>query len=301
MTDDRLVWLNGQLVPWSKATVPLLSHALSRASAIFDVFGVYEGPRGPAAFRMDRHLKRLRQSAALLGMELAYSEDEIAAGVSQAVRANRLGRALIKILAFWSEEAVLHLVLKSKLDVAIFAIAPSEELRLDDTTPRTACLSKWRKLHPETVQVAAKACANYLNSYMSRKDAQDRGYDLGFMLGTDGLLAEGSTESVFLVKDGILKTPPLGGILSSISRMTILETAPSVGIRAEETALTADDLLAADEIFASHSGARVMPIGRFDTRDLLAPGPVTAKLIGLMDDIFHFRNPKFNHFFQPLA
>ena len=234
-------------------------------------------------------------------MELAFSEDEIAAGVAQVVSANRVGRGLVKILAFWSEEAVIHLVLKSKLDVAIFAIAPCEELHLDDTTPRSACLSKWRKLHPDTIQVASKACANYLNSYLARKDAQDRGYDFGFMLGADGLLAEGSTESVFLVKNGILKTPPLGHILASISRMTLLETAPSVGIPVEETPLAADDLMTADEIFASHSVIRVLPIGRFENRDLNAPGPATAKLIGLMDDIFHFRNRQFMRFFQPLG
>ena len=301
MPDDRVVWFNGKLIPWSQATVPLLSHALSRASAIFDVFNVYEGPDGPMAFRMDQHLKRLSRSAELLGMELAWREEQIAAGVSQVVKANGMGRGLIKILAFWSEEAVLHLVLKSKLDVAIFAIADSEELHLDDTTPRSACLSKWRKLHPETAQVAAKACANYLNAYLARKDAVDRGYDLGFMLGTDGFLAEGATESVFLVKDGVLKTPPLGRVLASISRMTILEAAPSVGIPVAETALTADDLLAADEIFASHSVVRVSPIGRFEGRELKAPGPVSAKLIRLMDDILHFRSRQFNRFFQPLA
>jgi branched-chain amino acid aminotransferase len=301
MADDRLVWLNGGLVPWSRATVPLLSHAVSRASAIFEVFGIHKGPDGPTAFRMDEHLRRLKQSAELLGMELAWSEEEIAAGVSQAVKANNLGRGLVKIMAYWSEEAVMHLVLKSKLDVAIFAIAGSEELHLDDTTPRSACLSRWRKLHPETAQVASKACANYLNAYLARKDAHERGYDLGFMLGTDGFLAEGSTESVFLVKDGVLKTPPLGRIISSISRMSILEAAPSIDIPVEETALRADALFTADEIFASHTGIRVLPINRFEGRDLEAPGPVTAKLIALMDDILHFRNHRFSRFFQPLA
>ncbi len=301
MTDDRMVWLNGELVPWSKATVPLLSHGFSRASAIFDAFGVHQGPDGPVAFRMEEHLKRLQQSAELLGMEMAWSRAQIAAGVAQTVKANRLGRGLIKIMAYWSEEAVIHLVLNSKLDVAIFAIADCEELHLDDTTPISACLSKWRKIHPETAQVEAKACANYLNSYLARKDARDRGYDLGFMLGTDGFLAEGSTESVFLVKDGVLKTPPLGRILSSISRMSILEMAPSIGIPVEETALKADDILAADEIFASNSVIKVWPIDRFEGRDLTAPGPVTEKLIRLVDDVLHYRNRQFGRFFEPLA
>jgi branched-chain amino acid aminotransferase len=301
MADDRVVWLNGGLIPWGMATVPLLSHGFSRASAIFEAFGIHIGPDGPLAFRMEEHLKRLKRSADLLGMELAWTGAEIAAGVAQTVKANRLGRGLIKIMAYWSEEAVIHLVLKSKLDVAIFAIPASDELRLDDTTPKAACLSKWRKIHPETAQVEAKACANYLNSYLARKDAHDRGYDFGFMLGTDGFLAEGSTESVFLVKDGVLKTPPLGHILSSISRMSLLEIAPSIGIPVRETALKADDLLTADEIFASNSVVKVLPIGRCEGRNLQAPGPVTGKLIGLVDDILHFRNRQFGRFFEPLA
>ena len=204
-------------------------------------------------------------------MEMAWSEAEIAAGVSQTVQANRMGRGLIKILAYWSEEAIIHLVLQSKLDVAIFAVPESAELRLDDTTPKSACLSKWRKIHPETVPVEAKACSNYLNSYLARKDARDRGCDFGFMLGTDGYLAEGATESVFLVKDGVLKTPALGHILSSISRMSLLEIAPSVGIPVREVALKADDLLTADEVFTSNSVVKMLPINRFEGRDLPAP------------------------------
>lgn len=301
MADKRLVWLNGELIPSSKATVPLLSHGFSRASAIFEAFGIHKGPDGPMAFRMDEHLKRLKHSADLLGMEMSCTEEEIAAAVAQTVRVNHLGRGIIKIMAYWSEEAVIQLVLESKLDVAVFAIPDNGELHLDDTNPISACLSSWRKLHPETTPVTAKACANYLNAYLARKEAYERGYDVGFLLGTDGFLAEGSTESVFLVKDGILKTPPLGRILSSISRMSVLEVALSIDIPVEETALRADALFTADEIFTSHTGVKVHPVNRFEGRDLEAPGPVSEKLINLMDDILHFRNQQFRHFFQPLA
>lgn len=301
MTDDRTVWLNGEMIPWSQATVPLLSHGFSRASASFEAFGVHPGPDGTVAFRMDQHLERLQGSVASLGMELAYSTDEIAAAVARAVSANRVERGIIKIMAYWGEEAVIQLVLQSKLDVAVFAIPKNQYLHLDDTTPISTCLSSWRKLHPETVPVTAKACANYLNAYLVRKEANERGYDIGITLGTDGFLAEGSTESIFLVKDGVLKTPPQGRILSSISRMSLLEMAPTLDIPVQETMLKAEDLFAADEIFTAHTGVKVSPVDRFEDRTLKAPGPVTGRLMELMDDVLHFRNRQFDHFFQSLS
>jgi len=300
MAGKGKVWLNGNLIPWENATVPLLSHGLSRGSAIFEVFGIHVGPQGLLAFRMDEHLKRLMRSAELLGMEMAYSAQEIIQAVAETVKANRMGRGLIKILAFWGEEAIIQLVLKSKLDLAIFAIPDSEELGLDRAKPISVCISKWRKLHPLTVPVEAKACANYLNGYLARKDASDRGFDIGLLVGTDGFLAEGSIESVFLVKDGVLMTPPSGRILHSITRLSILEAAPVIGIPTKERAVKGDALFTADEIFTTHSGIKVSPVARCEDRTLDAPGPVTRRMMELMNTITQFKDDRFMHWFQPL-
>ncbi|MGD9288253.1 MAG: aminotransferase class IV [Desulfobacterales bacterium] len=300
MNKDSKVWLNGNMVHWSEATVPLLSHGFSRGSAFFEVFGVHMGPDGPMAFRMDQHLKRLATSAKLLEMELAYSTDEIITAVKTTVDANDLGRGLIKMLAYWGEEAIINLVLDSKLDLAIFAIPQNDDLKLDHASSLSACVSKWRKIHPATVPVAAKACSNYLNGYLIRKDANDRGFDLGIALDTDGYLAEGSIESVFIVKDGVLKTPPLGGILSSITRMSILEAAAKIGIPVLEDPVGAIELAQADEIFTCHTGIKVEPIDRLEDRELKTPGPITARVMQLMNDIIEFRDGRFMDWFQPL-
>lgn len=300
MSNERKVWLNGELIPWEKATAPLLSHGFSRASAIFEVFGIHVGPDGPAAFRLDQHLKRLVKSVELLEMEMAYSTEEIVEAVAETVRVNNIGRGLIKMLTYWGEEAVIKMVLDSKLDLAIFAIPDSEELGLDNAQPISACLSKWSKIHPQSVPVVAKACSHYLNGYLVRKDANKRGFDVGLTMGTDGFLAEGSIESVFLVKDGVLKTPPLGRILSSITRMSILEAAPKIGIPTSEDPILPEELYTADEIFTSHSGIKVLPVARFEDRDLQAPGPITDQLIKLMDDITNFRDDRFKDWFMPL-
>ena len=301
MNHDAKVWLNGNLIPWREATVPILSHGFSRGSAIFEVLGTHVGPQGTMAFRMDAHLKRLMKSAELLGMELGFSSAALAEAIQTTVRENRLGRGLVKIIAYWGEEAVIRLVLDAPLDVAIFAIGESPELGLDDSKPISACVSKWRKIHPETVPVAAKACANYLNGYLARKDAVSRGFNVGIMLGTDGFLAEGSIESVFIVKDGVLKTPPAGRILSSITRMSILQAAPQSGIPVVEYPISADELYDADEMFTAHTGIKVSPISRFEDRELQAPGPVTRRVMELMNNILHFKDERFMDWFQPLA
>ena len=301
MNSDLQVWKNGELIPRRAARAASLSHGLSRGSAIFDVLGIHPGPNGPMAFRLDDHLKRLMKSAELLQMELAYTTEEIIDAIKATVKANSIGRGIIKIIAFWGDEVITDLVLDSRLDVAVFAIPESEELVLDKQHSISACVARWRKLHPETVPVGAKACANYLNGYLARKDAISRGFDIGIMLGTDGFLAEGSTESVFIVKDGVLMTPPVGRVLSSITRLSVLEAVPQIGIPAVEKPITADELSAADEIFTVHTGTKVEAIHRFEDRQLKAPGPVTARVMKLINDIVQFKNDRFMNWFQPLT
>ncbi len=300
MNNNSKVWMNGKFIPWQEATVPILSHGFSRGSAIFDVFGVHVGPNGPMAFRMDEHIKRLMNSAELLGMQMAYEPEEIIEAAKSTVNINQLGRGLVKILAYWGEEAIINLVPDSKLDLAIFAIPESNELALDKPSLLSACLTKWRKIHPETVPVGAKACSNYLNGYLARRDAIQRGFDIGIMLSTDGFLAEGSVESIFIVKDGILRTPPLGRVLSSITRMSILQAVPEIGIPVKEAPISADELLAADEVFTAHTGIKVEAIVRLENREL-SEGPITKQVMQLMDDIIHFKNDRFQVWFQPLS
>ena len=241
MKNDRLVWLNGKLIPWASATVPILSHSFSRASAVFEIFRIHPGPEGPAAFRMDAHLKRLQNSAGFLEMELCYSLADIADAVAECVMRNTVDRGVVKIMAYWGEEAVIRLLPRSKPDLAIFAMPEMPDMSLDSRKPVKTCISKWRKLHPETVPVSAKACSNYLNAYLARRDAVSRGFDVGIMLGTDDFVTEGSTESVFIVKDNIVKIPPLGSVLPGISRMSVLEMAGSMGVETAEQPLGPGD------------------------------------------------------------
>lgn len=301
MSDERQVWLNGKFLPWASATVPILSHSFSRASAIFEIFRIHTGPEGPAAFRMDAHLKRLMNSAGLLEMEIDFSVDTIAGAVAETVILNGIDRGVVKIMAYWGEEAVIRLLPRSKPDLAIFAIAEMPEMNLDSQIPVKTCISKWRKIDPKTVPVSAKACSNYLNAYLARKDAVARGFDIGIMLGTDGFVTEGSAESVFIVKDGIVKIPPLGRVLPGISRMSVLEMAKSMRLETVQEPLSMDDLYEADEMFLSHTGAKVEPVGQFEGKRLPAPGPVTQRLMEQMARILAFQDESYMQWMQKLS
>ena len=301
MTDTRKVWVNGDLIPWDQAKVPILSHGFSRGSAIFEVFGVHDMPGGPAIFRLPEHLDRLQRTADLMGMKLAQTKAELEAAVVETVKANNMTQGFIKMVGYYGREAFATLVPDDKLDMSIFAVSNDADLGVDVNKPISACISKWRKTHPECVPVEAKIAANYVNGMLARQDAQQRGFDVGLMLDTQGFLAEGSIESVFLVKNKILMTPPLGRILASVSRRSILEAARAVGIEVNEKTITREEVLEADEIFTSATPFKVLPVNRIDDRPLdPAPGTITLQLHHLMEDICAGRDDRFKDWFQAL-
>ncbi len=294
MFENLKVWISGTLINWKDANVHLLSHSFSRASAIFDVFGIHKTPRGTALFRVDKHLDRFFRSAELLYMDIPYTKEQLLKATKECIKANNIKRGIVKILGYYSEEAIISLVLDTPIDVAIFAIPEFEDPELEKGAPLKICFSSWRKIHPKTVPVEAKACSNYLNGALIRREAIRRGFDIGISLTTDGFVAEGSIESLFMVRDNILMTPKRGNILLSITRMSILELAKAIGIEAREMDLLPSDLMQADEIFLSHTGIKVNPVKQIENRVFEnVPGKVTEKLSDAFDEILNLKNERF--------
>lgn len=300
MSMDTTVWSNGEFIPFEKATVHMLSHGFSRGSAVFEVFGIHPSADGPKAFRMDEHLKRLQNTCNLLGMELPMSADEMADAVRETVKINNIDNGHIKMMAYYSEVSLANLVPEDKLDLVIFAFPAGGDMGMDITKPISACISKWCKIHPRSVPPMAKACSNYLNGFLARQDAKQRGFDMGILLDTHGFVAEGSIESVFMVADGGLKTAPLGRVLGSISRMSIIELARTIGLTVDEVAYLPQELASADEVFVSATPFKVMPIGRLDERTLDAPGPISIQLNEAMNNVLAMKDDRFSRWFQSM-
>ncbi len=303
MLKDRVIYLNGEFIPWDKATVHLFSHSFARGSAIFEVISVHKSERGAAVFRLDEHIKRLFRSARSLQMELSLSEEGMQEAVLATVRENRIADGFVKLVCYY-HDVVFEIVPPQKpLDVSIAAIDPVHDLGGKAFFPESisACVSRWRKLHPETVPVEAKAAANYLNGIVARQDATHRGFDLAILLDTEGFIAEGGTESVFLVKDETLMTPTQGTILQGITRKSLLEAAHRIGLKTSEERLRSEALMEADEIFVSASPQKINPLYRIDDRVIPdVPGPVTKRLQILFEAICSGRDERFRDWLFPV-
>ena len=301
MKGNRKIWLNGKITSWDQATVHLMSHGFSRGVAIFEVFSTHLTAEGTCAFRMDMSMRRLTRSVELLGVKLKYSIDEITKAVVEVVQANQMGNNCIKIYAYDATESFTNLVPDCNLDVCVFGIDAEPILDKRTICSKSACFSFWNKIHPGCVPVEAKVSANYLNGMMSRQEANNRGFDVGIMLDTHGFVAESATESLFMVKDGILSTAPLGRVLAGISRDSVLQIARSLEIPTQERAFYPSELLKADEIFTSNTMSKVRPIHRIENTSLpTVTGPISLKLIDTLEQICSGQNTQFKTWLTPL-
>jgi branched-chain amino acid aminotransferase len=304
MLDERLVYAKGNFVKWPEATVHMMSHSFARGSTIFEVISFYDTASGPAVFRLHDHIARLEKSAAYLNMELPLGHEALCRAVADTVQRNRLSKGVIKVVGYYPQFALDIQPPQKRLDIAIFAMDPSldvEGLGFSFEKGTTAGIARWRKLDPETVPIEAKAAANYLNGMIARLDVQKRGLEDAIMLDTQGFIAEGATESIFLVEDGRLLTPCLGTVLDSITRRSILQVARHLGIETCEGRLKPELLFTADEVFFANTPFKVIPVRRIEDREMpAAPGPVQRRLWDALQKIVTGADPAFVHWLYPV-
>lgn len=299
MSSKIKAWINGEMVHWDQATVHIMSHSFTRGSAVFEVISFHQTPNGTAVFRLDEHIKRLHRTTELLSMELFHSAQEIEHGVMETIKANNLRNGFIKIIGYYGNPAFSLLPQQEKLDLSIFAV--DDDLSIDPTHHVSACFCRWRKLDPNTVPVEAKVAGNYINGMLARQEAIRRGFDIGILLDTYGFVAEGSIEAIFWVEGDVIKTPPLGRILNSISRLSILQAAKITGLKVVEEEVKPEKFVKADEIFFASTSCKILPVCRIDDRVLEnTPGPMSSELARLMADIRAGKDERFKDWLFPV-
>ena len=280
----KLIWMNGQMVPWEQATVHVMAHALHYGSSIFEGIRVYKTPQGPQVFRLTDHMQRFMDSAKIYRMPLGFERDELIQVCKDVVLANDLmNGAYIRPIAFRGVgEAGLAPKPDHRVDVAIAAWEWGAYLGAEGLEKGVdVCISSWQRVAPNTIPAMAKAGGNYLSGQLISTEAKRLGFAEGIALSTDGTVSEGAGENVFMIKDGKIVTPPsTSSILSGLTRDAVIKLAGRLGIPVVEQAIPREALYLADELFFTGTAAEVTPVRSVDRIDI-GPGrrgPVTKQL-----------------------
>jgi branched-chain amino acid aminotransferase len=305
MIENRVVYVGGEFVPWDEAKVHIMSQSFARGSAIFEVLSFHDTSGQASVFRLDEHVRRLERSAEFLDMQLPLSQSQMMETVIETVRRNDLTSGFIKIVCFYPQPALTILPPQKMLTASVMVVDPAQDFgdtSLASNEAVSLCISKWRKLDPQTVPVEAKASANYLNGMVARQEAANRGFDYAVLLDTQGYVAEGGTESIFIVQDGKLVTPATGTILQSITRKSILQIAEVIGIDSLECRLLPQHLQDAEEVFLAGTGKRVLPVNRIEERIIeQVPGPIAEKLASWIEQILAGGDDRFKNWLFPVS
>jgi branched-chain amino acid aminotransferase len=278
---DGWIWMNGEMVPWRDAKVHVLTHTLHYGLGVFEGVRAYKTPKGPAIFRLHEHTKRLFNSAHILGMEIPYTPEEVSAAQLEVIRANDLEEGYLRPMAFLGSEAMGLRAEGLSVNLTI-AAWPWPNYMDEDSVEKGIKVrtSSYSRHHVNVTMCKAKSNGNYTNSILALREALQSGCDEALLLDTEGYVAEGSGENIFLVKDGVLHTPELTSCLDGITRDTVFELAAESGLQIRERRITRDEVYICDEAFFTGTAAEVLPIRELDGRKIGSGqrGPITEML-----------------------
>lgn len=288
ITPTAKIWMDGVLVDWDDANVHILTHSLHYGTAVFEGIRAYPTAQGPAVFRLREHIARLARSANILAMEMPFTEEEICEAVRQTVRASGLDGCYIRPLIYlgYGEMGLNPLLSKTCASVAVW---PWGAYLGDDGIANGIRLkvSSWARLDSRSMPTAAKATGMYINSSLAKVEAVRSGYDEALLLTSDGYIAEGTGENLFLVRDGVIFMPPHSsvGALEGITADSVVQIAKDLGYTVREHMMRRPDLYLADEVFLTGTAAEVVPVASVDDRLVGGgkPGPITVSI----QEVFH--------------
>jgi branched-chain amino acid aminotransferase len=269
------IWHNGQLIPWDKAQIHVMSHVVHYGSSVFEGIRCY----APGVFRLQEHMQRLIDSAKIYRMPLPYTVEQLSAAVIDVIEANGVAPCYIRPIAFRGYGEVGVNPLKSPVEVYIANYPWGKYVPGNEGAD--VCVSSWSRLAPNTMPSLAKAGANYMNSQLIRMEAEVNGYAEGIALDVNGYLSEGSGENLFLVRNGVIYTTPLANsVLSGITRNSVITLAKQLGMEVVEQTLPRELLYIADEAFFTGTAAEVTHLRSVD-RIMVGDGsmgPITSAL-----------------------
>ncbi|MDE2439384.1 MAG: branched-chain amino acid transaminase [Betaproteobacteria bacterium] len=278
---DGFIWLDGHWLPWREAKVHALTHTLHYGYGCFEGIRAYETAHGPAIFRLDEHLRRLEDSAHILAIELPVDRATLRSACREAVSRNGLHRAYIRPLVFLGAEKLG--VDPAGADTHVMVAAWPWGAYLGGQAVEAGIrvrVSSYARHHPNVQMCRAKAISTYANSILAVREARRDGYDEALLLDTEGYVAEGSSENVFIVRDGDVLQPETTSALDGITRRTVETLAREAGLTVRAKRITRDEVYCADEVFLTGTAAEITPVIEVDRRRIGQgkPGAVTRLL-----------------------
>jgi branched-chain amino acid aminotransferase len=298
------IWMNGEYVPWQDAQVHVLTHALHYGTSVFEGVRCYDTEIGPAIFRHQDHIDRLFRSAEAYFMEIPFSREEIRTATLELIARNGLRSCYIRPIAYrgYGSMGLFPLTIDVDLTIAVWewGLYLGEDGKRDGVRAK---ISSWRRISPETLIPYAKAGGQYLNSILAKVEAHKAGYDEALLLDHVGNVCEGTGENIFVVRDGVISTPPMtSSILEGISRDSIIKIAADMGHEIVVREIAADELPIADEVFLTGTAAEMVPVREIDDRPVGTgkPGPITKALLAVYEDALHGRDERYRDWLDPV-
>jgi len=293
---DGWIWYDGKMVPWRDATTHVLTHSLHYGLAVFEGLRAYKTAAGPAIFRLREHTERLLNSARIFMMQVPFTAERLIEAQRQVVKANQLEECYLRPIAFYGSEKMGVSPKGASVHVAIAAWPWGAYLGEDGLQKGIRVkTSSYGRHHINVSMVRSKTAGHYVNSILANLEATRDGYDEALLLDTQGFVAEGAGENLFIVRGGQLFEPQLVSGLAGITRRTVIELARDFGLTVQAVPMTRDDVYLADEAFFSGTAAEITPIREVDGRTIGAGrrGPLTEKIQAAFFDAVNGRTPKY--------
>ncbi|OVE81277.1 branched chain amino acid aminotransferase [bacterium K02(2017)] len=277
------IWLDGEYVDWDQANVHILTHTLHYGLGVFEGIRCYKQADGTSAlFRLKEHIKRLYESSQMFWMDIPYSFEELLQVSKDIFKVNKLDEGYLRPIAFVGEGAMGLNAPDNPIRVACIAWPWGAYLGEDGINKGIkAKVSSYTRLALNVNFSKSKACGNYINSILAKREAILAGYEEALMLDNDGYLAEASGENIFVIKDNVVRTPPrASSMLNGITRDCALQILKDNNIEVLEEKIVREDAYIADEIFLTGTAAEITPIRELDNHKIGVgkPGPITQKV-----------------------
>ncbi len=298
------IWLDGRFVDWKAATVHVLTHTLHYGLGVFEGLRCYKGGRGSAIFRLPEHVQRLFASAHIVQIKIPFAPAEINQAIIDTVKVNNLSACYIRPIAFIGYGEMGLYVQKNPIQVAIAAWPWGTYLGDEGIKNGIRVkISSFTRHHVNVSMTRAKVTAYYANSQLAKHEAKESGYDEALLLDTDGYVAEGPGENIFIVRNGVLKTTPLTSILEGITRDSVIQLAHEQKIPLVQERFTRDELYVSDEAFFTGTAAEITPIREVDGRAIGSgkPGKITKTLQKRFFDIVSGKDARHRAWLTPIA